>query len=745
MAFAAIRTTFPSPIRFIRPKLMASQQIRQQTQTRQISFPSYLVSPKELSEALKKNPATKISTSPRVIPLCASWFMPNDPEGRTGIDVFRKSRIPQARFFDLDAIKDTESPYPHVLPTAETFAEAMGELGIRRDDEVVVYDSAELGITRHFQVHLLNNYRLWVRDNYPTETGEPQQPEKTNYPVPTHDSKLVIPFLELKEIAKEHRKEGSKEVEILDARSQGRWAGTDPEPRPGLSSGHIPGSTSLPFQELLDPETKTYLPPDELRKVFESRDLDETKSIISSCGTGVTATIIETALGLAEYGDPSIRRVYDGSWTEWAQRVKPTDGRKVFHCAVDETALTTNISEIKKWATNGAISLIVPLYTLERLHALKKTGSQVAINAREAVRFLDRATSGKDNVASERVILQGPMEQYEHWSEAEKYFLPEFEEEPEEIEGALQADREVSQDKSEAADKGQQKSTSTSDDLSQILLSKLNFKKDSDAVSVTSTGTHSAPASRPSSWSSRTSPECANNHTTNDEESNDSKNKGHRRMASGSTVPVVPATLRPLLSALLWRLHSGPDASNAAKVPILISNDRPTQVWAQKFGIGVKNIHQLRTSIQYEEREYKNRCKYVEKTQTAEPKSLLSYEEESDEDELVFVPRGRGKGASRGGGTRGGNSRKAAAPIKPATPVPEATVDIPTQPIDPNSFSRSLGATPKPQATVDLSTQAGASRGIVGASRNNGSSRRGGASRGPTRGGSRGRGKLWVP
>ncbi|KAL2835410.1 Rhodanese-like domain-containing protein [Aspergillus pseudoustus] len=767
MAFAAIRSSLPSPTRFVRPTMTVSHQIRHQTQTRQVSFSSYLVSPKELSEALKKNPATKISTSPRVIPLCASWFMPNDPEGRTGIDVFRKHRIPQARFFDLDAIKDTESPYPHMLPTAETFAEAMSELGIRRDDEVVVYDSEELGIFSaprvgwtlrvfgHPRVHLLNNYRLWVRENYPTETGEPQQPEKTNYPVPTYDSKLVIPYLELKEIAKEHRKEGAKEVEILDARSQGRWAGTDPEPRPGLSSGHIPGSKSLPFQELLDPETKAFLPPDELRNIFEARDLDATKSIISSCGTGVTATIIETALGLAEFGDPGLRRVYDGSWTEWAQRVKPTDGliKKIFHCAVDETALTTNISEIKKWTTNGAITLIVPLYTLERLHALKKAGSQVAINAREAVRFLDRATSGKDNVASERVILQGPMEQYENWSQAEKFFLPEFEEEEEATNGSVSADGpmpQVKQVKQVVRDRDQRKSnTAATDDLSQMLLSKLNFKKDADAISITSTGTHSAPASRPSSRSSRTSPECANNHaTSNGEETKDSGVKGHRRIPSGSTIPVVPPVLRPLLSALLWRLHSSPDASNAAKTCILISNDHPTQVWAQKFGIGVKNIHQLRTSIQYEEREYKNRCKYVEKTQTtpAEPKSLLSYEEESEEDELVFVPRGRGKGASRGGNSRGGNNRKTPAPAKSAAPPPvESTMEVPTQPIDPNSFSRSLGVTPKQQpATVDLSTQAGASRGIAGASRNNASSRRGGA-RGQTRGGSRGRGKLWVP
>ncbi|KAG2421351.1 hypothetical protein HFD88_005326 [Aspergillus terreus] len=338
MAFAAFRSSIPSPTRLVRPTMSTPPQLRSHSQSRQVSFSSYLVSPKELHEALKKNPSTKISTSPRVVPLCSAWFMPNDPEGRKGIDIFRKHRIPQARFFDLDAIKDPESPYPHMLPTAETFAEAMSELGIRRDDEVVVYDTEELGIFSaprvgwtlrvfgHPKVHILNNYRLWVREGYPTETGEPQAVEKTSYPVPTYDSKLVIPYLELKEIAKEHRKEGAKEVEILDARSYGRWAGTDPEPRPGLSSGHIPGSKSLPFQELLDPETKTFRPASELRALFEAREVDASKSIISSCGTGVTATIIETALAEAEYGDPNLRRVYDGSWTEWAQRVKPEDG-----------------------------------------------------------------------------------------------------------------------------------------------------------------------------------------------------------------------------------------------------------------------------------------------------------------------------------------------------------------------------------------------------------------------------------
>ncbi|KAJ5605266.1 hypothetical protein N7510_010420 [Penicillium lagena] len=337
MAFVAIRSASAPSARLFRAMATATTPALH-AQSRQISFSSYLVTPKQLNDALKKNSPSKISTSPRVIPLCAAWFMPNDPEGRKGIDSFRNSRIPSSRFFDIDAIKDHDSPYPHMLPTCETFAEAMSELGIRRDDEIVVYDTAELGIFSaprvgwtlrvfgHPNVHLLNNYRLWVREGFPTESGEPAPREKTKYPVPTYDSKLVISFREMKELALDYGKEGAEEVEILDARSHGRWAGTDPEPRPGLSSGHMPGSKSMPFQELLDPETKTYLPVADLRKIFEDRKINPSRSIISSCGTGVTATIIETALGEAEYGEPSLRRVYDGSWTEWAQRVKESDG-----------------------------------------------------------------------------------------------------------------------------------------------------------------------------------------------------------------------------------------------------------------------------------------------------------------------------------------------------------------------------------------------------------------------------------
>lgn len=153
------------------------------------------------------------------------------------------------------------------------------------------------------------------------EEGEPKQWEKTSYPLPELDKSRVIAFEDVKEIAKDLHKEGRDDSQILDARSEGRWRGHDPEPRPGLSSGRIPGSKSVPVPELLDPTTKAFLPPDELRRIFEQKGVDPEKPIISSCGTGVTATVIDAALTVAGFGEGS-RRIYDGSWTEWAQRVK---------------------------------------------------------------------------------------------------------------------------------------------------------------------------------------------------------------------------------------------------------------------------------------------------------------------------------------------------------------------------------------------------------------------------------------
>ncbi len=246
MALAALRSS-PRATTF---KLANPSTYSRMSQCRSIYLRSYVVTPKELASALDKTPKTKIGefTTPRVIPLCASWFLPNEPDGRKGLQVFKEKRIPTARFFDIDTVKDHDSNYPHMLPTAEVFAKSMEILGIRKDDEVVVYDSQEIGIFSapraawtfrvfgHPKVHILNNFRLWVEQGYPTESGEHTDIPSgatSDYPTPTFDPGMVVKFAEMKDIARDYGKEGAEGVQVLDARSKGRWAGTEPEPRPG--------------------------------------------------------------------------------------------------------------------------------------------------------------------------------------------------------------------------------------------------------------------------------------------------------------------------------------------------------------------------------------------------------------------------------------------------------------------------------------------------------------------------------
>ncbi|KAL8724296.1 MAG: hypothetical protein Q9166_008027 [cf. Caloplaca sp. 2 TL-2023] len=322
---ASVRSSFAKP--WVNVRIQGHVQTNSTSGARRVHLQSYIITPKDLADALAKNIPTKISTAPKVIPLCAAWFLPNDPKGRTGQQVFKELRVPSARFFDLDIVKDHGSPYPHMLPTAEVFAKEMQKIGIRKDDEVVVYDTQELGIFSaprvawtlkvfgHPGVHILNNFRLWVKHGYPTESGDMETIEQSHYPTPSLDASKVVDFPEMKEIAKDYGKEGSEGIQVLDARSKGRWAGTEPEPRPGLPSGHIPGSINVPVPELLDPKTGAFLSAQELRKLFKSKSLDPERPIISSCGTGVTAAVIDAALGEAGFGHPEARRLYDGSWT----------------------------------------------------------------------------------------------------------------------------------------------------------------------------------------------------------------------------------------------------------------------------------------------------------------------------------------------------------------------------------------------------------------------------------------------
>ncbi|KAK2855610.1 hypothetical protein FQN49_005020 [Arthroderma sp. PD_2] len=446
-------------------------------------------------------------------------------------------------------------------------------------------------------------------------------------------------------------------------------------------------------------------------------------------------------------------------------------GRKVFYCVVDDTCLTTNLGEIKKWTSQDAIVLIVPLYTLERLHVLKKTGSQSGINAREAVRFLDRVTSGKHNISAEKVILQGPMEQFATWGDAEKFVLPEFKEEAQNTpaNGSQPANSVAKEEAKQPVEDIQPEASDPRDlnDMSQMLLSKLNFKKEKEpgSTSAASAGTCSVPPS-PTSGGSRASPECSSRQLEEDVDTAEADASNVEDADSGVkyVAPAVPYVLKPLLNAVLWRLHALPAAPSPQSSCILVSNDRETQAWAQKFGIIVKNVAQLRTSIIYEDKEFKNHCKYLEKNQNqnqsqvpAEPKPLLSYEDESDEDVLVFVPRKQGKAGQqtpagrtptkntpgRGNRVISGNTNGGGRPRAPSAAA-ETPLEVPSTPIDPDSFNRSIGMTKKNVSPNANSSPTPANRGSPNQNPRPVGNRRGGP-RGAFRGAARGRGKLWVP
>lgn len=283
-------------------------------------FSTYLITPQELSSALAASKDT--SNSPRVIPVSAAWFLPND--ARKGIESFEKKHIPGSIFFDLDACADTSSSLPHMLPTANYFASFVGDLGIAPEDVVVVYDTEELGIFSaprvawtfqifgHRQVHVLNNFRLWVQLGLPTESGLPEKRAAVPYAVPSKDERRVIDFSELRKRITDGQQAGGSNLQVLDARGYDRWSGQSPEIRPGVASGHMPFSINVPITDVLDPGTKVILPASRLQELLQAKGVNGEKDLVTSCGSGVTAAILELTLQEVGYGTP---RVYDGSWT----------------------------------------------------------------------------------------------------------------------------------------------------------------------------------------------------------------------------------------------------------------------------------------------------------------------------------------------------------------------------------------------------------------------------------------------
>lgn len=250
-------------------------------------------------------------SDPDLVAVDCSWHMP--ASGRSGREEYVAAHIPGARFLDIDQVSDTAASSPHMLPSGSDFGEAMERLGIGRADRIVVYDNSPIRsaargwfMLRHFgaqSVAILDGgMQRWVAEGRPTESGEP--PER----IASFDASPRPPQV----VAKDQVLAGVGAA-LVDARGKGRFEGSEPDPRPGVAAGHIPGARNLPFSALYR-EDGRFKSIDELRQVFEQAGVRPEEPFVATCGSGVTANSLIFAAHLL--GNDSVR-LYDGSWSEY--------------------------------------------------------------------------------------------------------------------------------------------------------------------------------------------------------------------------------------------------------------------------------------------------------------------------------------------------------------------------------------------------------------------------------------------
>lgn len=252
---------------------------------------------------------------PHIIPVDASWYLPT--ANRNPGAEYLAGHIPGAVFFDIDGVADKSSGLPHMLLPPEEFGRQVGALGIGDGMTVVIYDEAGLFSAPRVwwefltmgapQIRILDGGGArWRAEGRPLESGPSRRPPATF--TPHFHPELVRDFDQVKATIVAQR-------QIADARPAGRFAGRDPEPRAGLASGHMPGAKSVPSSELV--ANGRMKDPTELRAIFDRAGLNLLQPVVTSCGSGVTASTLMLALKLAGANDVA---VYDGSWAEWGGR-----------------------------------------------------------------------------------------------------------------------------------------------------------------------------------------------------------------------------------------------------------------------------------------------------------------------------------------------------------------------------------------------------------------------------------------
>lgn len=255
---------------------------------------------------------------PGLVVFDTTKYLPN--EAKDGRAEFCAGHIPGARFFDIDDIADPDTALPHMVPAPGRFAAKLAALGVANGATLVFYDQKGLasaargwwmmGLFGHDRACVLDGgLPKWRAEGRATEAGEPAAPAAAQFRPDFRATWLRGVGDLLANVAQ------PSEL-VLDARAAGRFTGQVPEPRAGMRSGHIPGSANLPYTDLLAAD-QTLLPPDALRARLAASGVDGSRPVVTSCGSGVTATILTLAMTLA--GLPR-GAVYDGSWTEWGGR-----------------------------------------------------------------------------------------------------------------------------------------------------------------------------------------------------------------------------------------------------------------------------------------------------------------------------------------------------------------------------------------------------------------------------------------
>ncbi len=245
--------------------------------------------------------------------LDASWYMPE--MGRDARAEYAAGHIPGARFFDIDEISDQRSDLPHMAPVPEKFMSRLRAMGVGDGHQVVVYDGAGLFSAARvwWTFRLMGKTDVAVLDGgFPKWRAEGREIE--DMPPIIRDRHMTVSRQNhlVKDVTQVASASKLGDWEIIDARSPGRFEGAEAEPRPGLRSGHIPGSRNVHYRSLLN-DDGTMKAPDALAATFAAAGVDRAKPAITTCGSGVTAAILSLALEILG------RRhaLYDGSWSEW--------------------------------------------------------------------------------------------------------------------------------------------------------------------------------------------------------------------------------------------------------------------------------------------------------------------------------------------------------------------------------------------------------------------------------------------